>query len=129
MNNNLSQHRIIPHTKSPLDTIRQRPLIVHGYVRKYKPFCPKEIIQIICNFYFMKILSYQIKTIGCNHYGQQGIGNYGGVKTLKTVNTYKKQIKNIINGWGNIYILFTDSTYECCGWNEDGQLGINMDSD
>eukprot|EP01084_Bolivina_argentea_P315919 547486_1 len=40
----------------------------------------------------------------------------------------QKQIKNIINGSWNTYILFTDSTYECCGYNSFGQWGIGMHS-
>eukprot|EP01084_Bolivina_argentea_P163104 283795_1 len=143
-----SQEEIDPHTKatqtvkkqnkyeyykyqSPLDIIRKRPLIVYGYIRKQNSFYPKEIIKMIYNFYFMKISSYKIKTIGDNDNGQQGTGyaNVTSVTTLTTVKMYQKQIKNIINGDGNIYILFTDSTYECCGNNEYGQLGINMDSD
>eukprot|EP01084_Bolivina_argentea_P075923 137587_1 len=118
--------------QSPLDMIANRALIskltVDGYIRKCKEFYPNEIIKIIYNFYFIKILNYKIKGIGENYYGQQGIDNYQNVKTLTTVKTYQKQIKNIINGNRNIYILFTDSTYECCGYNYDGQLGINMDS-
>eukprot|EP01084_Bolivina_argentea_P066515 121246_1 len=113
--------------------IPKRPLIaeltVHGYIRKCKALYPMEIIKMIYNFYFIKILNYEMKTIGDNRWGQQGIGNYQDVKTLKTVKTYHKKIKKIINGNRNIYILFTDSTYECCGNNEYGQLGINMDSD
>eukprot|EP01084_Bolivina_argentea_P163108 283801_1 len=115
--------------QSPLDIIRKRPLIFYGYIRKQKQFYPTEIIQIIYNFYFIKILNYKIKAIGDNVFGQQGIGNYQSVKTLTTIKTYQKQIKNIINGYGNIYILFTDSTYECCGNNRCRQLGIDMDSD
>ncbi len=86
----------------------------------------QEIIKIIYNFYFIKILNYKIKGIGNNRYGQQGIGNYEDVTTLTTIKTFQKQIKNIINGCGNIYILFTDSTYECCGYNEYGQLFFNF---
>eukprot|EP01084_Bolivina_argentea_P163106 283797_1 len=141
-----SQEEIDPHTKatqtvkkqnkyeyykykSALDTILIRPLIVYGYIRKQNVFCPKELIQIISNFYFIRILSYELKTIGDNDNGEQGLGHFEHVQTLTTAKTYQKQIKNIINGDGNIYILFTDSTYECCGNNEYGQLGINMDSD
>eukprot|EP01084_Bolivina_argentea_P282909 484387_1 len=108
----------------PLDILPNRALIseltVHGYIRKCKEFYPNEIIKIIYNFYFIKILNYKIKGIGRNQYGQQEIWT--------TVKTYQKQIKKIINGHQNIYILFTDSTYECCGNNSCGQLGINMDS-
>eukprot|EP01084_Bolivina_argentea_P043299 79784_1 len=119
--------------QSPLDIIGKRQLIVYGYIQKYNPFYPKEIIQIIYNFYFIKISNYKIKGIGNNRYGQQGIGkrltsSKTFQKTLTTSKTFQKQIKNIINGNGNIYILFTDSTYECCGYNEYGQLGINTRS-
>eukprot|EP01084_Bolivina_argentea_P010969 20490_1 len=118
--------------QSPLDIILKKPLIaeltVYGYIRRYNQFYLKQIIQIIYNFYFIKILNYELKTIGDNRWGQQGIGNYKDVKTLTTVKTYQKKIKKIINGNGNIYILFTDSTYECCGYNWYGQLGINMDN-
>eukprot|EP01084_Bolivina_argentea_P010966 20485_1 len=118
--------------QSPLDIILKKPLIaeltVYGYIRRYNQFYLKQIIQIIYNFYFIKILNYKIKGIGYNYYGQQGIGNYKDVETLTTIKRYQKQIKNIINGYGNIYILFTDSTYECCGYNWYGQLGINVNS-
>eukprot|EP01084_Bolivina_argentea_P295584 508936_1 len=40
--------------ESSLDTILKRPLIVYGYIRRYKQFYPKELIQIIYNFYFIK---------------------------------------------------------------------------
>eukprot|EP01084_Bolivina_argentea_P146075 255874_1 len=115
------------HEHQPaLDIIRKRPLIVYGYIRKYNKFYPKEIIQMIYNFYFVAISSYEIKTIGDNVYGQQGIGNDVVVKGLKTVKNYQKQIKNIVNGYKNVYIVFTDSTYECCGNNQYGTLGINI---
>eukprot|EP01084_Bolivina_argentea_P066511 121240_1 len=111
--------------------IPKRPLIaeltVHGYIRKCKALYPMEIIKMIYNFYFITIFSYKIKTIGRYDYGP-GIGNDEDVETLKTLRTHQKPIKNIINGYGNIYILFTDSTYECCGNNWYGQLGINTDS-
>eukprot|EP01084_Bolivina_argentea_P163105 283796_1 len=130
-----SQEEIDPHTKatqtvkkqnkyeyykyqSPLDIIRKRPLIVYGYIRKQNSFYPKEIIKMIYNFCFIKILNYTIKTIGFNCCGQQGIGHYGDVKTLTTAKTYQKQIKNIVNGDSNVYIVFTDFTYECCGYNK-----------
>eukprot|EP01084_Bolivina_argentea_P249655 418026_1 len=135
MNSQQSQNKNAWECKhqSPLDMILKRSLIaeltVYGYIRKYKQFYLKEIIQIIYNFYLIKILNYTIKGIGNNQYGQQGIGNYEDVKTLTTIKTFQKQIKNIINGYRNIYILFTDSTYECCGDNREGQLGINMNSD
>eukprot|EP01084_Bolivina_argentea_P294337 506407_1 len=112
--------------QSPLNIIRKAPLIVYGYIRKYKELYPKDIIKIIYNFSFIKILSYQIKIIGDNKYGQQGIGNCEDSTTLTKGKTYQKTIKNITNGDRNIYILFTDSTYECCGNNKYGQLGINM---
>eukprot|EP01084_Bolivina_argentea_P070753 128659_1 len=119
-------HTSITQYQSSLDVILKIPLIVYGYIRKYKQFYPKEIIQIIYKFYFIKILNYKIKGIGNNQYGQQGIGNRKNIQTLTTSKTYQKQIKNIINGYQSIYILFTDSTYECCGNNIYGQLGINM---
>eukprot|EP01084_Bolivina_argentea_P276554 471898_1 len=140
-----SQNKMISHTtpmqiikqkkyeyKSPLNMILKRPLIaksvVCGYIRTYIPFYPTEIIQMIYSFYFIPILSYEIKSIGFNGFGQQGIGSYENIHTLKTIKTYQKQIKNIIIGCQNIYILFTDSTYECCGCNRYGQLGINIDT-
>eukprot|EP01084_Bolivina_argentea_P010967 20488_1 len=105
--------------QSPLDIILKKPLIaeltVYGYIRRYNQFYLKQIIQIIYNFYFIKILNYTIKGIGCNNSGQLGIGTYEHVLTLTTVKTYQKQIKNIVNGWRNVYILFTDYTYEFCG--------------
>eukprot|EP01084_Bolivina_argentea_P159993 278646_1 len=103
--------------RSPLDMIPKRPLIVYGYIRKYKSFYPKEIMEMVYNFCFIKILNYQIKTTGNNYY-----------ETLTTMKTYQKQIKNVINGNENIYILFRDSTYEGCGYNYYGQLGINTDN-
>eukprot|EP01084_Bolivina_argentea_P285332 489283_1 len=91
--------------ESVLDIILKRALIVeltvYGYIRQYYQFYPKEIIQIIYNFYFIKILKYKIQGIGYNAYGQLGIGKsgtYEEVETLTTLKTYKKQIKNIING-------------------------------
>eukprot|EP01084_Bolivina_argentea_P070754 128660_1 len=86
-------HTSITQYQSSLDVILKIPLIVYGYIRKYKQFYPKEIIQIIYNFYFI-IINYQIKTIGSNVKGQQGIGNYKYVKTLTTVKTYQKSIQN-----------------------------------
>eukprot|EP01084_Bolivina_argentea_P171275 296728_1 len=98
---------VVQQYKSPLAIIIKRPLIVAGYIRKQKQFYPNEIIKIIYNFYLIEILNYKIKEIGKNEYGQQGIGNRKNVKRLTTIKTYKKQIKNIVNGHKNIYILFT----------------------
>eukprot|EP01084_Bolivina_argentea_P070841 128813_1 len=111
--------------QSPLDMIRKTPLIISGYIRKYKVVCPQDITQSIYIFYLIPISRYQIKTIGSNNNGQQGTGSYKNVTTLKTIKSYGKTLKNIINGYGNVYIVFTDSTYECCGYNNYGQLGIN----
>eukprot|EP01084_Bolivina_argentea_P248105 415002_1 len=90
-NNNISHTQHIQIVKKqnkyeyPLDIILKKPLIaeltIYGYIRKYKPFYLKEIIKIIYNFYFIKILNYKIKGIGSNEFGQQGIGNYENIKT------------------------------------------------
>eukprot|EP01084_Bolivina_argentea_P143421 251864_1 len=46
--------------QSPLDIIRKRQLIFYGYIRKQNHFYPNEIIKIIYNFYFIKILNCKI---------------------------------------------------------------------
>ncbi len=84
--------------QSPLDMIPNRVLIseltVDGYIRKCKEFYPKEIIKIIYNFYFIKILNYKIKTIGYNMWGQQGIGNYQHVYIKNSENISEKDKKD-----------------------------------
>eukprot|EP01084_Bolivina_argentea_P174095 301563_1 len=73
-----SQNKIVKKQKryeSSLDVILKRPLIaeltVYGYIRKYEQFYINEIINMIYNFYFIKILNYKIQTIGNNEFGQQ----------------------------------------------------------
>eukprot|EP01084_Bolivina_argentea_P126717 224301_1 len=109
-----SQEHREEEIESPLDRIRKRPLIIHGYIRKYTSFCPQEITQVVYNFLFTQILSYQLQTIG---------GDETTVKpleTLTTMKTFQKQMKNIINSDAYVYILFTDSTYECIGYGGRG---------
>eukprot|EP01084_Bolivina_argentea_P141381 248438_1 len=88
-----TSHTVTQQYQSTLDINQKRELVVYGYVRKYKEFYPKEIIQIIHNFYFIKILNYKIKGIGRNDDGQQGNGKFRSYPTLTTIKTFQKQKK------------------------------------
>eukprot|EP01084_Bolivina_argentea_P136199 239881_1 len=97
--------------------VNQRIVIdtVYGYVRKHKPRYPKELMQIIYNFYFIPISNCEIKTIGDTD-----------IKRLQTVKVDQKvTIQNIITGYRCVYVIFSNHTYDCCGNNSFGQLGIN----
>eukprot|EP01084_Bolivina_argentea_P036354 67281_1 len=107
-------------------------LFVDGYIRQFSNehrlfMIIAHAINTIVTFFCGQLLSLQLYSIGDNYYGQQGIGNKFNEKhmyTLTKIKTFEKRIKDIISGYKCVYILFDDGTYECCGNNECGQLGI-----
>eukprot|EP01084_Bolivina_argentea_P204249 348786_1 len=104
-------------------------LFVDGYIREFGIehtlfMIIGHEINTIVTFFCGQLLPIQLYSIGYNGYGQQGIGNNEHIKTLTKIKTFEKGIKDIISGNCCVYILFNDGTYECCGYNEGGQLGI-----
>eukprot|EP01084_Bolivina_argentea_P204250 348787_1 len=104
-------------------------LFIDGYIREFGNehvlfMIVAEEINAIVTFFCGQLLPIQLYSIGRNHDGQQGIGNKEDIKTLTKIKTFEKGIKDIISGNECVYILFNDGTYECCGNNECGQLGI-----
>eukprot|EP01084_Bolivina_argentea_P062212 113743_1 len=114
-----------------------KELLVIAYLSDVsKHLKPVEIIRLIVAFCIIdedllfRLKQYQFQqtelySIGNNDSGQQGNGTYGGsIQIITKIKIFKKIMKNIISGETNVYIIFNDGTYECCGMNDEGQLGI-----
>ncbi len=102
---------------------RRSQLLVSGYVRKCSThYIHTDIISIIHAFhYYILLLLY---SIGSNEDGQQGNGGNEDIKQITKIKTFGKKIKNIVTCYEAAYILFDDETYECCGYNRRGVLGV-----
>ncbi len=102
---------------------RRSQLLVSGYVRNCStPYIHTDIISVIHAFhYYILLLLY---SIGGNGEGQQGNGGTEDIKQITKIKTFQKEIKNIVSSYKAAYILFEDETYECCGNNRCGVLGV-----
>eukprot|EP01084_Bolivina_argentea_P273035 465010_1 len=71
-------------------------------------------------------MCYELWSIGNNTFGQQGNGTNIDIQEINAITTFSKRVKDVITAeYGATYILFEDGTYECCGYNECGQLGTD----
>ena len=86
-----------------------------------------DVKQIICGYTYTFILKNDGSVWGCglNSNGQLGLGDTDDRTIFTQVTTnINNDVKQIVCGGYHTFILKTDGSVWCCGWNYYGQLGL-----
>ena len=90
-----------------------------------------DVSQIACggNHTFILKNDGSIWSCGYNEEGQLGLNNTTDKTTFTKVTTNISNVKQIVCGYSHTVILKNDGSVWSCGYNSDGQLGLNNTTD